>query len=61
MIYQMKELKKEINTLLYASEDLKCDNLLVITDEYESEENVKWFGESGRIKFIPLWKWLPNC
>jgi predicted AAA+ superfamily ATPase len=50
--YQTKE--KEIKSLLRASEELKSENLLVITSEYEGEEKIK----SQKIKFIPLWKWL---
>jgi len=46
--------KREINALLKASEELKCKNLLIINDDYESEENIK----GKKIKFIPLWKWL---
>ncbi len=46
--------KREIKSLLKASELLKCKNLLVITWDYEAEEEIK----SKKIKFIPLWKWL---
>ncbi|RLI92202.1 MAG: AAA family ATPase, partial [Candidatus Altiarchaeales archaeon] len=46
--------KREIKSLLKASEELKCKNLSVITWDYESEEEFK-----GReIKFVPLWRWL---
>jgi len=46
--------KREIRALLKASEDLKCKNLLVITNNYEGEEIVN----KKKIKFIPLWRWL---
>ncbi len=46
--------KREINSLLKASKELRCNNLLVITDEKEGEE----IAEGKKIKFIPLWKWL---
>lgn len=52
--------KREIRALLSASNELKCRNLLVITKDYEKEENVKWFGVERKIKFIPLWNWLLN-
>lgn len=42
--------KREIRSLIKASEELKCKNLLVITWDYEEEQD--------EIKFIPLWKWL---
>ena len=46
--------KREISALISASKELKCNNLLVITWDYEAEEKVK----GKKIKFIPLWKWL---
>ncbi|MCD6476592.1 MAG: ATP-binding protein [Candidatus Aenigmarchaeota archaeon] len=46
--------KREIKSLLKASKELKCKNLLVITWDYESEEKI----DGKKIKFIPLWKWL---
>ncbi len=46
--------KREIKALLKASKELKCKNLLVITEDYEAEEIV----EGKKVKFIPLWKWL---
>jgi uncharacterized protein len=48
--------RRETRALLKASRDLKCNNLLVITWDYEAEEEFK--GE--KIKFVPLWKWLLN-
>ncbi len=46
--------KRELKALIKASKELKCNNLLVITEDYESEEK-----HAGRkVKFIPLWKWL---
>ncbi|EKE13968.1 MAG: hypothetical protein ACD_12C00727G0001 [uncultured bacterium] len=50
----LKAKEREILALLKASDELKCDNLLVITSDYEAEEKHK----SKTIKFIPLWKWL---
>ncbi len=46
--------RREIKSLLKASELLKCKNLLCITWDYEDEEKIK----NRKIKFIPLWKWL---
>lgn len=50
--------EREIRALIKAGNELKCKNLLVITEDYEGEEEIKWFGIKGKIKFIPLWKWL---
>ena len=45
---------REIRSLLKASEELSCDDLLVITWDYEGTEE-----KGGKvINFIPLWKWL---
>ncbi len=50
-----EELKeREINALLKASDDLRCNNLSVITWDYASEERIL----NKRITFVPLWKWL---
>jgi len=46
--------ERELDSLLRASEELRCNNLLVITYDYEDEEKI-----SGKtIRFVPLWKWL---
>jgi len=46
--------KREIKALIEAGEELKCDDLLIITWDEEAEEKV-----NGKIiKFMPLWKWL---
>jgi len=49
---------REIRSLLKASKELKCKNLIMITEEYEGESEEEWFGIKGKIKYIPLWKWL---
>lgn len=46
--------EREIVSLIRAGKELNCDNLLVITWDYESEEKYA----NKTIKFIPLWKWL---
>lgn len=46
--------KREIRALLKASSELKCNNLLIITESKEGEEKIK----GKTIKYIPLWKWL---
>jgi len=45
---------REKRALIKASEELKCGDMLVITWDYEAEEEFK----GKRIKIIPLWKWL---
>ena len=46
--------KRETRALLKASKELKCNNLLIITGEYEDEEKVR----NKKILYTPLWKWL---
>jgi predicted AAA+ superfamily ATPase len=46
--------KREIKALLEASKELSCENLIVITWDYECEKKIN----EKIIKFIPLWKWL---
>ena len=46
--------EREITSLIKASSELRCKNLLVITWDYEGEEEF----EGKFIRFIPLWKWL---
>ena len=50
--------KREIRALLKAGKELKCDDMLIINSDYEAEETVEWFGINGKIKFMPLWRWL---
>lgn len=50
--YETKE--RELKSLVRASKELRCSNLLVITWDYEGREEFK----GKEIKFIPLWKWL---
>ena len=47
---------REKKALLKASEELNCEDMQVITRDYEAEEDFK----GKKIKFTPLWKWLVN-
>jgi len=53
--------KRELHALLKASKELKCQKLLMITENKECEEIVEWFGDTRKVIFIPLWKWLLQC
>jgi predicted AAA+ superfamily ATPase len=46
--------ERELDSLLRASEELRCNNLLVITYDYEDEEKIS----GKKIRFVPLWEWL---
>lgn len=45
---------REIDSLIRASQELKCDNLMIISSDYEGNIKLK----DKKLKFIPLWKWL---
>ncbi len=53
---QTKE--KEEKSLMKASNEFNCNNLLIINDNYEGEEKLRWFGSTRTVRYIPLWKWL---
>ena len=46
--------KREIRSILKASKELGCKNLLIITWDFEGEETL----ERQKVRFVPLWKWL---
>jgi predicted AAA+ superfamily ATPase len=46
--------KREIKSLIKASNLLECNNLLVITWDFEDEIKA----DNKVVKFTPLWKWL---
>ena len=50
--FETKE--REVGALLKAGDELKCDNMVVITWDYEAVEK---YGDK-KIKFLPMWKWL---
>lgn len=45
---------REIRALIHASKELDCENLKIITWDYEDEEKI----DGKEIHYIPLWKWL---
>lgn len=49
-----KTLEREISALVEASDELKCDNLVIIA--YDEEKTIEKNGK--KIQVIPVWKWL---
>ncbi|EDY36485.1 hypothetical protein ABOONEI_475 [Aciduliprofundum boonei T469] len=45
---------REIDALIRASKELKCNDLKIITWDHEGQEEV----EGKKIEYVPLWKWL---
>jgi len=46
--------KRETEALIRGSDKLSCDNLSIITEDFEGEEEIN----GKRIVYKPLWKWL---
>jgi len=49
---------REVRALLKAARDLRCDNLLILSENENKTEEHEWFGMRGTIRYMPLWKWL---
>ncbi|MCL4385259.1 MAG: ATP-binding protein [Cyanobacteria bacterium] len=55
--YRIEEMgteERESKALIEASQDLSCNNLMVITWDRETEKIIR----GKKIVFMPLWKWL---
>jgi uncharacterized protein len=46
--------ERETRSLVEASKELKCNDLLILTNNVEKQEIIK----NKKIYFVPLWKWL---
>lgn len=53
-------MKREMRALLKASQELKCDDLLLLNDRVERTETFQWQDVRRQIRLMPLWKWLDN-
>jgi len=53
-IHDFMTKEREVNSLIKASNHLKCNNLLIITYDYDGKEKI----EGKNIVYISLWKWL---
>ncbi len=49
---------REVRSLLKAGKELRCGNKVIITENKEGVEEIEWFGLKGKVRFVPLWKWL---
>jgi len=50
--------EEHIKKMKEAMKELKVREGTIITWDYEDEREIKWFGRKGKIKFLPLWRWL---
>lgn len=53
-ITSMGTKERETKSLIRAMKEFKLTEGLIITDDFESEEEIKGF----KIKYVPMWKWL---
>lgn len=51
-------LKREMRALIKASQELRCDDLLLLNNRIDRNEIMKWQGVERLIRLMPLWKWL---
>jgi len=45
---------REINSLIKVEEEIRCNNLMILTWDFEGNETIK----GKDIVFLPVWKWL---
>jgi len=55
---QQKTLDRELRALLKAGAELRCTDLLVLTESLDETRTQEWFGIRGTVRFMPLWRWL---
>jgi len=51
-------LKREMRALIKASQELNCNELLLINDCVDRTETFKWQDTERQIRLMPLWQWL---
>jgi predicted AAA+ superfamily ATPase len=53
-----KTRERETRVLVKAAEELKCNDLVILTESRDDEEAIEWFGFKGQVKYKPLSKWM---
>ncbi|MFH1974998.1 MAG: ATP-binding protein [Pseudomonadota bacterium] len=53
-----KTLKREMRALIKASQELHCDELLLLNDRINRTETIKWQDAERQVRLIPLCQWL---
>lgn len=53
----LKTLDREMRALTVASEDLKCNNLTIVTMHEESVRQFEWYGKKREIQIVPFTEW----
>jgi hypothetical protein len=47
-----------MRALIKASQELHCDDLVLLNDRDERTETFKWQDAERQIRLMPLWQWL---
>lgn len=53
-------MKREMRALVKASQELNCNELLLLNDRVDRIETFKWQDAERQIRLMPLWQWLEN-
>lgn len=51
-------MKREMRVLVKASQELNCNDLLLLNDRVDRVETFKWQDARRQIRLMPLWQWL---
>lgn len=51
-------MKREMRALIKASQELNCNDLLLINNRIDRIETFKWQDVQRKIRLMPLWQWL---
>jgi predicted AAA+ superfamily ATPase len=57
-ITDLKTLKREMRALIKASQELRCEDLLILNDRVDRTDTFRWQDAERPIRLEPLWKWL---
>ena len=53
-----KTFKREMRSLVKASQELNCDDLLLLNPHEARTESFSWQNAERQIQLVPLWQWL---
>ncbi len=57
-ISDLKTFKREMRSLVKASQELNCDKLLVLNPHEARTESFIWQKVERQIRLVPIWQWL---
>jgi predicted AAA+ superfamily ATPase len=54
----LQTMERETRALVTAGNELRCENLLLLTENRQENQETGWFGKKATVEFMPLWKWM---